>query len=131
MKSEKPENFQPGKANVFVFGSNEAGRHGAGAALWAMRNAGAKYGQGEGLQGNSYGIPTKDYNMAVLPLDVVRNYIRRFFVFAKENPELTFYLTPVGTGYSRMPIGTIYDIVIGYIGLFKTDNVILTDSWYG
>ena len=45
---------------IFVFGSNLAGRHGAGAALCALREHGAIYGQGVGLQGNSYAIPTKD-----------------------------------------------------------------------
>jgi hypothetical protein len=45
---------------IFVFGSNLAGRHGAGAALAALKDHGAIYGRGEGLQGQSYAIPTKD-----------------------------------------------------------------------
>lgn len=45
---------------IFVFGSNLAGRHGKGAALWARQHRGAIYGQGIGLQGNSYAIPSKD-----------------------------------------------------------------------
>lgn len=52
---------------IFVFGSNPQGRHGKGAALWARQNAGAIYGQGEGLQGQSYAIITKDLTKSVHP----------------------------------------------------------------
>lgn len=83
---------------VFVFGSNLAGRHGKGAALWAKQNRGAIYGQGEGYQGNSYAIPTKDERIATLPLFRIRNYVDRFKRFARENPHLTFQLTPIGCG---------------------------------
>ena len=50
----------PPSSPVFVFGSNLAGRHGRGAALWARQHRGAIYGQGVGRQGNAYAIPTKD-----------------------------------------------------------------------
>ena len=53
---------------IFVFGSNKAGRHGKGAAKYALENHGAIYGQGEGLQGNSYAIPTKDENLKPISL---------------------------------------------------------------
>lgn len=46
--------------DIFVFGSNLAGRHGAGSALEALKKHGAIYGQGVGRQGNSYAIPTND-----------------------------------------------------------------------
>lgn len=83
---------------VFVFGSNLAGRHGAGAALWARRYRGAVYGVGEGMQGNSYGIPTKDRAIKTLPLDDVRRYVARFIAHARQNPHVAFRLTPVGCG---------------------------------
>jgi len=54
---------------VFVFGSNLAGRHGRGAALYALKHYGAVYGEGIGLQGNSYAIPTKDRHLNVLTLE--------------------------------------------------------------
>jgi hypothetical protein len=54
--------------SVFVFGSNLAGRHGKGAALWARQHRGAIYGQGVGRQGNAYAIPIKDGQLRVLPL---------------------------------------------------------------
>lgn len=83
---------------VFVFGSNLAGRHGKGAALWARQHRGAIYGQGAGPQGNAYAIPTKDRQLRVLPLDVIRGYVREFLDYAHRQPNLRFELTPIGCG---------------------------------
>lgn len=83
---------------VFVFGSNLAGRHGAGAALWARKNRGAIYGQGWGLQGNSYAIPTKDANLKTLPLDDIASSVAIFLEFALSHPEIEFEVTPIGCG---------------------------------
>jgi|TARA_B100001245_G_C22894509_1_gene431637 hypothetical protein len=84
-----------------VFGSNEAGRHGLGAALEAVNSHGARYGQGVGLQGYSYAIPTKDGQLKILPLDSVRKYVEEFIIFATEHPELTFNVTAIGCGLAR------------------------------
>lgn len=89
--------------DIFVFGSNEAGRHGKGAALFACRNHGAIYGQGEGLQGQSYAIPTKDGSLRVLTLTQIGRAIFRFKVFATSRPDLTFNVTPVGCGLAGYP----------------------------
>ena len=67
---------------IFVFGSNTAGRHGLGAAKVALSRFGALYGQGYGLQGNSFGIPTKDHMLRVLPLGVIKIYVENFKDFA-------------------------------------------------
>lgn len=83
---------------IFVFGSNLAGRHGAGAALHAVQKCGAIYGQGVGLQGKSYGIPTKDENIQTLPLDRIEAAVVDFKLFAKSHPEMTFQVTPIGCG---------------------------------
>lgn len=83
---------------IFVFGSNQAGRHGRGAALTAVKQHGAIYGQGFGRQGNSYAIPTKDYKLKPLPLSMIEWYISRFLGYARNNPDLEFFLTPIGTG---------------------------------
>lgn len=83
---------------VFVFGSNEAGRHGAGAALFAQQYHGAVLGQGEGLHGNSYAIPTKDRHIKTLPLSIITTYVNHFKEFATAHPELTFQVTPIGCG---------------------------------
>lgn len=83
---------------IFVFGSNLAGRHGKGAALHARQHHGAIYGQGEGLQGRSYAIPTKTGDLVTLPLWVIEDKVRIFLEFAINNPRLTFDVTPIGCG---------------------------------
>jgi hypothetical protein len=83
---------------VFVFGSNLAGRHGKGAALWAVHNRGARNGQGYGEQGNSFAIPTKDKRIQTLPLDIIANYVKLFIEEARINPEVEYELTPIGCG---------------------------------
>jgi hypothetical protein len=83
---------------IFVFGSNLAGRHGAGAALYARQHYGARLGQGVGLQGNSYAIPTKDEKLLTLSLGTIASYVSDFLYFAASHPELTFNVTRVGCG---------------------------------
>jgi len=83
---------------IFVFGSNLAGRHGAGAALFARRYYGAIYGQGVGRQGNSYAIPTKDQNIKTLPLQIIQDYVGSFIEYANNHPELSFEVTRIGCG---------------------------------
>lgn len=85
-------------SRVFVFGSNERGIHGAGAAAYAVQHHGAVVGRGEGLQGNSYAIPTKDRYIRTLPLEYIDEYVRRFLEFAFEHPELEFDMTRIGCG---------------------------------
>ena len=97
--------------DIFVFGSNLAGRHGKGAALFAKNHRGAIYGRGEGLQGNSYAIPTKDAHLKTLPLNNIMLGVARFIKFATEHPELTFELTPIGcglAGYQPRDIGPMF-----------------------
>lgn len=95
---------------IFVFGSNLAGRHGKGAALQA-RKFGARYGQGTGRQGNTYAIPTKDQYLRVLPLSTIKAYILQFVEYAKQHPELEFLLTPVGTGLAGYSIQDLESIL--------------------
>ena len=83
---------------VFVFGSNLAGRHGEGAALHARQHCGAIYGQGIGLQGRSYAIPTKDERLKTLPLPVISQHVEQFKAFAARNPGMFFEVTPIGCG---------------------------------
>ena len=97
---------------IFVFGSNLAGRHGKGAALYAKNHYGAVQGVGHGRTGQSYAIPTKDENLKVLPLSTIRAYCSVFVEYARAHPELTFYITPVGTGlagYSKAEISPFFD----------------------
>lgn len=85
-------------SKVFVFGSNLAGRHGAGAAAWAFRFYGAIIGRGVGRQGNSYAIPTKDESLRVLSLPQIELYVKSFLTYAKKHPEDSFLVTAIGTG---------------------------------
>ena len=83
---------------VFVFGSNLAGRHGKGAALWARQHRGAVYGKAWGRQGNSYAIPTKDEYIRTLPLYDIEVWVGKFLMYARQNPDHLFQLTPIGCG---------------------------------
>lgn len=83
---------------VFVFGSNLAGRHGKGAALEARLKHGAIYGKGIGFQGRSYAIPTKDRNLDVLDLQSIEVCVKGFMRFAESHPEMTFNVTRIGCG---------------------------------
>lgn len=83
---------------IFVFGSNLAGRHGKGAALAALKNHGAIYGQGEGLQGNSYAIPTKDAKLRTLPIPEIKAHVRKFQQFALIHSDFVFNVTAIGCG---------------------------------
>ncbi|RVO41383.1 hypothetical protein CN093_08995 [Sinorhizobium meliloti] len=109
---------------VFVFGSNLAGRHGKGAALFARQHRGAIYGRGQGRQGNSYAIPTKDEHLRTLPLSVIEYQVEVFLTHADNHPEEQFQLTPIGcglAGYKPEQIAPMfYD---------APDNVILPDEF--
>lgn len=78
---------------VFVFGSNLGGMHGGGAARIAYRCFGAKMGVGVGLQGQSYAIPTMQGGP-----ETIRPYVDEFIDFARQHPETTFLVTPIGCG---------------------------------
>jgi hypothetical protein len=85
------------KNQIFVFGSNLAGRHGAGAAKTALQ-WGAVYGKGVGLQGQTYALPTKDNNLRTLSLEKIKPFVDYFIEFAKENKHLCFMVTEIGCG---------------------------------
>lgn len=84
------EALTPGE--VFVFGSNELGLHGGGAARVAVEKFGAVWGQGEGLFGQSYALPTMS------GLTDLTAAVSRFLEFAVTRPDLTFLVTAVGCG---------------------------------
>jgi len=102
MRKVAPDNIkQLGENEVFVFGSNRAGRHSKGAALLAFRKFGARMGQADGLMGRSYGIPTKDRNLRTLPLAAIGSQVGKFLRFAEKNPQLAFLVTQIGCGLAR------------------------------
>jgi hypothetical protein len=84
--------------HYFVFGSNEGGRHGKGAAKTAM-SFGAKYGQSFGEQGATFAIPTVNAKINnKLKVEKIKKYVDKFIQHAKENPTKIYYVTPIGCG---------------------------------
>lgn len=110
--------------DIFVFGSNLAGRHGKGAALYARQNHGAVYGVSVGTMGKSYAIPTKDEKLRTLPLETIKIYVDAFVRHARLNPELTFKVTRIGCGLAGYTDAQIAPMFAGSPG-----NCILPDGW--
>lgn len=96
-------NIAPAKDVIFVFGSNPEGRHGAGAAKVARLSFGAVYGQGEGLQGSAYAIPTKDLRVLKnngyrsIPPERITESIRRMYITARTMPDKKFMVAYTNT----------------------------------
>ena len=92
---------------IFVFGSNLSGKHGKGAAKIAL-GWGAKYKQGEGIQGKTYGIPTKSYSvMKTLSLKDISKHVNTFLEYAYNHQELTFLVTEIGCGLAGYTVKEI------------------------
>ena len=98
-----PERISELKPNeIFVFGSNLAGAHGGGAARLAYDRFGAIWGQGVGLQGQSYGIPTMQGSV-----ETIKPYVNEFIRFAKAHPEMKFLVTKIGCGIAGFSVDEI------------------------
>ena len=111
--------LQPGE--IFVFGSNLGGMHAGGAARIAYNNFGAIWGQGGGLQGQSYGIPTMQGGV-----ETVRPYVNEFIQFAKDHPELTFLVTRIGCGIAGFTDAQIAPL---FEKAHSMENVVLPEGW--
>lgn len=86
---------------IFVFGSNTEGRHGAGAARYALMHFGAHYALAMGIQGQSYAIITKDLNKKEHPSiskEFIIEQIEELYKYAKEHPDKDFYVAYSGKG---------------------------------
>lgn len=88
----------PQNGEIFVFGSNLAGRHGAGAAKVAHELFGAVYGIGAGMMGKCYAIPTKTKAIKTLALEKIKPHVEQFLSVARIHPEKKFFITRVGCG---------------------------------
>ena len=123
-----PENITHLEPNqIFVYGANEKGVHGAGAARLALR-WGAKMGQ-YGLVGQTYGIPTKDKKIQTLPLDKIQVHVHDFLALAFSHQEYEFLVTKIGTGLAALPISDIARLFkIVRTGVFE--NVILPEEFH-
>lgn len=113
----KPSEYTPDRIaklnpnEIFVFGSNEGGFHGAGAAKLAMDKFGAIWGTGDGPQGQCYGISTKNPKIRTLPLAKIAIKISRFLRYAKLAPNSKFLVTQIGcglAGYNPSDIGPLF-----------------------
>lgn len=107
---------------VFVFGSNLGGFHGGGAARAALNHFGAIWGQGVGLQGQSYAIPTMHGGV-----DVIKPYVDEFIQFARSRPDLYFYVTRIGCGIAGFRDEQIAPLFAEALPL---DNVALPKTFY-
>jgi hypothetical protein len=117
-----PEHITELKPNeIFTFGSNLRGVHGLGAAKQGVK-WGAIYGQGEGLMGQTYALPTKDDNLKTLPLRDIRKHIDKFIEVIEMRQDLTFLVTAIGTGLAGYQIGVMAHM---FKRLLKYDNVYL------
>lgn len=95
---------------IFVFGSNLAGHHMGGAARTAMERFGAQWGNGEGIQGQSYAIPTMQGG-----IETIRPYVDRFLDFAGVWDQNTFLVTRIGcgiAGFTPEDIAPLFDKAI-------------------
>ena len=109
---------------IFVFGSNRAGVHGAGAALDARRFYGAEHGIGEGMTGCCYALPTRNTPRSSMALAEVAEAVSRFLDFARKHEELSFRLTRVGCG-----LAGFRDEDIAPLFFPASPNVVLPGRW--
>lgn len=116
----------PAENSVWVFGSNLAGAHGAGAAWVAKKRFGAVYGVGVGPQGMAYAIPTKDHQIQTLPVDAIASFVAEFLDFARANPEARFFVTRIGCGLAGYQDADIAPLFKG-----APTNCSLANEWEG
>ena len=107
---------------IFVFGSNLAGMHGGGAARLAYQKFGAIWGQGVGLQGQSYGIPTMQGGV-----DTLKPYVDEFIEFAKTHPQLKFLVTEIGCGIAGFSVEEIAPL---FEQAIEVENIYLPERFW-
>ena len=119
-----PERITELKSNeIFVFGSNLAGSHGGGAASQAYNRFGAIWGQGVGLQGQSYAIPTMQGGV-----ETIKPYVDEFIEFARQRQELKFFVTRIGCGIAGFKDKEIAPLFGNAVDL---ENIILPKGFVG
>ena len=117
-----PERISALRPNeIFVFGSNLAGMHGGGAARVAYDRFDAIWGQGVGLQGQSYAIPTMQGGV-----ETIKPYVDEFVEFAAKHPEMKFLVTKIGCGIAGFRDEEIAPL---FVGAIDVENVILPKSF--
>jgi len=128
--------IRPGREIVFVFGSNPEGRHGAGAAKVAVDRFGAKYGQGEGLQGNAYALPTKDLRvkenrgLRSVPEEKITEGVRRLYETARQHPEKEFCVAYRNTVQASLNGYTGVEMIKMFLAAGDPpSNIVFSQEW--
>ncbi len=109
---------------IFVFGSNLAGRHGAGAAAVARKKFGAIAGIGRGRMSCSYAIPTKDHSLRVIPLIKIQAEVDKFLEYAASHIAEDFFITAIGCGLAGYSDHEIAPMFCG-----ASDNCSFPQQW--
>jgi hypothetical protein len=122
---------------IFVFGSNESGIHGGGAAHFAYKKKGARWGFSYGHMGDSFAIPTKGFIMKhefgetsrayvgdTLSHMQILGYVQGFIAYAQGHPELTFQVTCIGCGLAGLEHKNIAPMFNG-----APDNCLFDELW--
>ena len=118
--SPQIKELQPNE--IFVFGSNLDGFHGGGAARLACEKWGAIWGQGVGLQGQTYAIPTMQGGT-----ETIKPYVDEFIQFAKVNPYKTFLVTEIGCGIAGFQPNEIAPL---FIDAVNVENIYLPERFW-
>lgn len=114
--------------DIFVFGSNLLGIHKKGAALTALNEHNAIMGQGSGLQGESYAIPTKATPAITLPLCDINNFVAEFISYAEYacDDGLNFIVTKIGCGLAGYEVS---DIAPMFYYALDSDGIVLPEEF--
>ena len=111
---------------IFIFGANLQGFHGAGAARKALE-FGAVVGKGVGFKGRTYAIPTKDENIRTMSIEAIEPYVKQFIDYASKNQHLTFLVSKIGCGlanYSPEDIAPLFEDALLY------PNIVLPEEFF-
>lgn len=115
---------------IFVFGSNLAGKHNGGGAKIALEKFGAIYGQAIGIQGQSYAIPTLGINFEKLSLDEIASYVKKFLYYAFINSEKEFIVTEIGCGIAGYKHEQIAPLFLQFLPLKSLPNIVLPKRFF-
>ena len=106
---------------IFVFGSNLQGMHGGGAARYAYQHFGAVWGEGDGLYGKSYAIPTMHGGP-----EAIKPYVDKFIEFARQHDDMLFLVTPIGCGIAGFVPKDVAPLFREAVGV---ENIVLPKSF--
>ena len=112
---------------IFVFGSNLKGVHGAGAAKYAYEKLGAQWGVGEGLTGLSYALPTKDMNIKTRSMTDIQNSVVQFLAHVIWNPDCLYRVSPIGCGLAGLKKR---DVARMFMNNYIPNNVVFNREWF-